>query len=521
MTVSTITGAEHATRRCRVSTAAGTAPIGWTATILFLRHADGEIRPYWPLYDYELFQWTRSQTWQNELCRAVGLFWDYGRSRSCAEPIDELSASALRDLFRAFFRSLVNGTVDLNCTDPLMLYWLPQTVQFVRKTVSRIEDFVAWLSMERGIVNPLAPARGPSLPASGSGNVPFDNARRFRLLGHLGGKKGARGSIVTLPDSSSAIGAAGPRVAVPFPAMKMEALLWDGLRRPGTSGQSLDDYDCRAMMIALAQAYGGLRIHEVLHLWVTDVIQDPERPDQASIFLYHPVRGLAYADGLNGRLERVTREQKLLRDYGLPPRTRGCGSYRLGWKNSSVHTSDQYALIHWTDPVAAKLFLKLVFYYVARRETIMVRRRALGFGDHPFLLVSEREARSRADGASFIGAPASIGSYRDSLRSAVSRIGLPYRKDAGTTSHGLRHFYAYTLRLLGPSRKVMQIGLRHRHPYSQDVYGVPSPAQISNELESKRLAAQERDDPLPALARSMAWIEEQHPEYSPKPLILR
>jgi integrase len=216
---------------------------------------------------------------------------------------------------------------------------------------------------------------------------------------------------------------------------------------------------------------------------------------------------------LNGERIRTTRQVKLQSDYNLIPRTLGDGSYKIGWKRGKVATKDYYAILHWTDPTAAKLFLVLFRYYLHRREAIMQRRRALGFGDHPFLFISEQEARNRADGAKFIGAPASIESYETTLERGVRSVGAPYGWELGTTSHALRHLYASTLRRLGLSRKIQQEGLRHINPLTSDRYGIPSPAEIDAALNS---ALAKPAEPLPpdlALSRTFEWIEERYPEY--------
>jgi hypothetical protein len=199
--------------------------------------------------------------------------------------------------------------------------------------------------------------------------------------------------------------------------------------------------------------------------------------------------------------------------FGLPPRTHGSGSYRIGWKRSATAGKDHSAVLFWTDPTASMLFLELFRYYVARRARVMKRREGLGLSPHPFLFVSEQEARNLADGYKSIGAPASIESYEDRLERAVRRVGLPYAKEFGTTSHGARHLYAYTIRKLGIGRKILQNALRQRHPGSSDRYGIPSASEISDELNK---ALSERHSMLPdglRLQRTYEFIAAKHPEY--------
>jgi integrase len=99
------------------------------------------------------------------------------------------------------------------------------------------------------------------------------------------------------------------------------------------------------------------------------------------------------------------------------------------------------------------------------------------------------------------------------LRRAVESCGLVYCKEAGTTSHGLRHLYAYTLKKLGLPRVILQEGLRHRNPFSSDRYGLPTPTDVDTSI--KEALARSRDK-LPdelRLTRTYAFMADRHPEY--------
>jgi hypothetical protein len=514
-----ITGRDHVVSRYLVQSEGGRLPKGWVTRLLILRLPDGQVAPYWPLYDFMAAKWTRSDTWRDEVARAVGLFWDYCQARTPLLSADSSPKARHRELLRGFSQALVNGTIDEGQVDALGLYWFPQPATFARKVISRLELFAVWVWKETDEKSALLPEKALSMSVGDHmvSAVMSVRRRNMSLLGYLDPKEEHRESLVDLPKVGRGFNRSNDR-AISFPPAMLEKLIWEGFLRPGASGKHWGDYDVRSMMIVLLQAYAGMREHEVFHLWHTDIVENPIRPGQASIFMYHPTLGLAYTDGPNGKYEKITRQEKLIRDYDLPSRTMGLGSYKIGWKNSMVATQDYYAVVHWTDPLAAMLFWELYRYYVARRDAVMSRRRALGYGDHPFLFVSEREARSRADGAAFVGAPASIGSYEDALRKAVERIGLTHGKQYGTTSHGLRHFFAYTLKKLGSPRKIIQEGLRHCHPFSQEIYGNPSPMDVSDELERIRLHGGSALPPKFRLSRTFAWIEEAHPEYSLAPL---
>lgn len=460
--------------------------------------------------------WTKSDAWQKRIARGIGLFWDYLQAKLQRQQWHELNARQQRNLLRGFSSTLLAGTLSHEADDPLGLYWPPQPTSAVRDAVSAIDRFALWVASEYEEPNAIQPV--PAALATGGGEIVesilMSRRKGFSLLGHLDREIANRRSIVDLPKVGRSLNRYGDN-PLSFPPTKVEALLWDGFRRPNGTGRSWDDFDVRAMMITLLQGYAGCREHEPYHLWITDIVQDPEREGHASVFLYHPSDGLAYIDDLNGKQQRANRRQKLLIDYRMTPRNEGVGSHNVGWKNSKVETHDNFAPLYWIDPVASALFWQLFVYYLERRETIMSRRRALGYGDHPFLFVSEREARNLSDGAKFIGAPWSIDSYEAALRQAVQLIGLHYGKRYGTTTHGLRHFYAYVLKRGGSPRKIVQEGLRQRNPFSQDIYGNPTPKDISDSIN--RAQGSSTTTP-PSLTRTLAWLEERHPEYAQSPL---
>lgn len=510
-----ITGAHHTIKRYLVKFDSGRLPLGWTARVLILGIPDGSAQHYIDLYEYFVTHSRYSDAWQAENARALGLFWDYTTSRIPLLPPEMSAWEQSRELLRGFGNALLYGTISENLTDPLELYWQPQPIHKIRKYVSHIEKFSVWLAFEKGYLPSLTPSKAlRSLGGRTLVNIIWEARKQgYQLLGYLNNPSSQSDSLVCLPNLGS-----GPnfevetRHCLTFPPNKMEELLWEGFKRPGGIGKSWKDYNIRDMMICLLCGYAGLREHEPYHLWVDDVIEDPNQPGLASVFLYHPVHGLAYIDGPTGTQIKTTRTEYLKLKYKLPPRTHGTGSYKVGWKNSKTSTKDCYAVLYFTDPLASALFLELYREYKLRREAIMARRRSMGYPDHPFLFVSEQEARNLPDGAKFYGAPASVDSFETAFKKAVRVIGLEASKESGTSPHGLRHMYAYTLRALGVSAKVIQEGLRHRHPYSQSVYGAPSPNEIDQEI--KRCMDKGRES-LPAgiaLNRSLKWLEQRHPE---------
>jgi integrase len=94
---------------------------------------------------------------------------------------------------------------------------------------------------------------------------------------------------------------------------------------------------------------------------------------------------------------------------------------------------------------------------------------------HPFAWIN----LSRGD----TGGIYTISSYLKSLQAAVERIGLPYVKLLGTTSHGPRHAYGQRARSGGVSEIILQRAMHHCSPESQLVYTQPQLREVAEALE--------------------------------------
>ncbi|MGE4544769.1 MAG: hypothetical protein AB7D06_11745 [Pedobacter sp.] len=391
--LSSITGFHHTVKKYLVKTDSGRLPQSWTARVLILRYPDGTAKPYLDLYEYFVAKWTYSDSWQTENARALGLFWDYLISRLPFLPKSMSTWEQARELLRGFGNALLFGTITDDIHDPLKLYWPAQSISTVRRYVSNIERFGLWIAREKKEI----PSIKPSMAISSIGGrtivsiVHETRKRGFQLLGYLNSNSPSPTSLIHLPKVGSNFNHEGSYL-YSFPPKRIEELIWEGFKKPGKQGESWNDYNIRDMMVCLLCAYAGLRPHEPYHLWIFDVIEDPNNPGLASVFLYHPEHGLAYIDGPNGRQMKSTRAEHLRRNYNqMVPRTRGTGSYKVGWKNSKTTTKDHYAVLYFTDPTASALFWELYRNYIPRREVIMTRRCHMGFDDHPFLFVNEQE----------------------------------------------------------------------------------------------------------------------------------
>jgi hypothetical protein len=251
---------------------------------------------------------------------------------------------------------------------------------------------------------------------------------------------------------------------------------------------------------ALLDGWGGLRRSEGLHLWEIDVREDGDNPGHALVILNHPEEAkVQWHDPIAGGDRWITRKEMLARRYGL--RARDIvkrGHYHVGWKGMALNDNYQ-ACIFWIDPAAGALFWTLYLAYIRFvRPAVMARRAQAGGKDHPFLFVSEEINPETG----LVGEPYSEKAYERNHAAAVKRIGLPHKKAAGTTTHGLRHLYGHTMQKLGVHPHVIRQGLHHVNLLSQAIYTVPLPEEVDAALRAAQRKVLEGDRGPGALGES-------------------
>ena len=457
-------------------------PEGFTARMLILRRADGTAELYLPLIKYQRAYPHHSSSWQNKVVRAMGLFWDY-----CVVSKD--SRLTPRELFRRFALALLAGTIGAEGNDDTGLLWPSTSRARAVGLVKSIEAFAEWCNSEDDAISPISPTEFPLIPGTGehvTSMLVWSRLRRVSMLQHIKREpKTKRNSVVDHGRDPRGHDAEPVKF---FPPKFAEKLLWEGYLRSGAGSEPnvFLRYNIRDMMIALLDGWGGLRRSEGMHLWMDDVVDDPTNPGHALVVLHHPAESkMRWHNRLTERSEVLTRKEVLHREYALGPRNEvKRGAYHAGWKGMDLD-SNHRTCVFWIDNNAAALFQTLFLGYIRYvRPVIMEKRRSMGGRDHPFLFVSERVSAETG----LPGEPYSEKSYERNHRAAVERIGLVHSKDAGTTTHGLRHLYGLTMTKLGVPPQVIKKGLHHRNFLSQTPYTAPDKQTVNEQLR----AAQER-----------------------------
>lgn len=348
-------------------------------------------------------------------------------------------------LFRDFADALVVGTVQCGADD-VGLWWFPRSQKVARRVISEVSAFLDWLAERKDVQT--NSSRRASIAEQLKYWHSWNQWSRRRLLAHL--------SKCPRADAFPQMRRTQVRGNLPytlkgdkkeFPDSLLVRLLRDGFCRSGKARWSA----LRDRMIVLLMHEGGLRLSEVLHIWVTDVFADPADSEQAVVRVYHPSDGLIqYDDARTGRSNSITRSQYLRLVYDRAPLTEAPGKRRVGWKDPLLtNRHDRYLHVFWRSVRAARLFMSMFTEYM------QIRPRA---SSHPYVFIATGGNTMTEDG------------FEKVHSVAIRRLGLAVGKNLGTTPYGHRHAYGKYLRRIGMDKKVIQIAMHHKSVLSQEVY---------------------------------------------------
>ncbi len=452
------------------------------------------LRPFAPLIQYFVETSAEQRVpWQREVVRAVGLLLDYlawrGRSSegvgvsaavttspsaagviapvvSLPPAIDRIPANVLR----SFVQTLLAGTQDLDESERRELNWPPCSAPRAARLLFLLNGFCDWLCNRTG--RPSVNAWRNATAAERCAALRWQDERSARVLVNTASRRlrhevaNRVRTVRVRQDPNSP----GPVKA--FDADQFPRLLLHGFRRRAPWGAALHRrFRLRDMLIAILQHGGGLRISEAFHIWVGDVGVDPDNPDSALVYLYHPSKG---APPRCEGTEYKNRKECLKHRYRMVPRNRAEGRMHAGWKRLALCEPRLHRTrVHWFAPFWGELFLTLFKAYDQARPK----------APHPFLFVSENEK--------YRGDPYTVAAYEQAHACAVRRIGLVSAKDRGTTPHGHRHAYGRALKRADVDRLTVMRAMHHRSPHSQDVYTEAEAGEVFKTLReaSARIAS--------------------------------
>lgn len=407
--------------------------------------------------------------------------------------LDFMSANAgvfegPEDMFKVFAKRLKRGSIGEDGIDPSGLYWSKKSPGTAGPLIHRLSEFSDFMADKFG-TKPLNPFRQATSHEEHLNWAAYQHKKARGFLAHIWktelGKKDAGKTRRTKGGGSLSSTRSETKN---FPKDRIYDLLFKGFERPGKHHNPLfyKRFNLRNILITILLHGGGLRVSEPFHLYVHDVTEDPLRPGSALVRVYHPSEGAAPHDLLNakGNPIKCTREEYLLKKYGMTPRTRYRQQDRLhsGWKGVLLNDQSQkYFQVFWFPTFWGRLFWELWGIYL---QQLMQMERS-----HPFAFVNFSGPNP--------GDPYSMESFsktssgnleKGAHAQAVKKIGLIPSKNEGTTAHGHRHRYARWLKTAkfgsNPTEqaKIIQHAMHHRSIESQQVYGDPTVAEVTKAM---------------------------------------
>lgn len=455
---------------------------------------NGEIKVFEQLLKYQLKYKYKSNTWHNQLIQTVGLLFDYLN----ANPNNYTSA---KEFFELFAEAMYSGTIDEEGNDSSGLYWLPKRPKTANTLLTSLSDFSDWL-YKNYRTEQLNPWREATRYEERLKWMALINRSERSFLGHLD-------DVYNISETAKIVRNVishrtpyavrnGSKI---FPEEHIEKLLREGFKktRKGYELDIVDGYNWRDIAITLLMHYGGLRHSEPFHLWIQDVVPDPDDPDMAIVRIYHPSEGKTPRDFKNPNTGKYVtdRASYLKLKYGLLPRNQYSSRNKrfAGWKNPRLDDEENmYMNVYWFPQEAGYVFMYVWKKYLKQR----IRN---GIKDtHPFAFVSFDPR--------YLGEMMSVRTQTESHNKACEIIGLEVSKYNGTTNHGHRHSYGQRMKNAGIDKKVRQAAMHHKSEESQIVYTEPTVAEVTSALASAT-ASLNQGKTLPMKSEIGSWYEEE------------
>ena len=130
-----------------------------------------------------------------------------------------------------------------------------------------------------------------------------------------------------------------------FPDEHVERLIYLGFEKNGVT-------DFKSQAITMLLNYGGLRKSEVFHVYTSDITQNPNRNDEALVWVYHPEYGASPDAHYKSRKEYLLAQSK----YKSRNKYRLSERLYAGWKSPLLISKDSYFEVVFSPPIKPKNF---------------------------------------------------------------------------------------------------------------------------------------------------------------------
>jgi integrase len=410
--------------------------------------SDGILQSY---LEYTVYHKDKSDSWRQQSVRAMSLLLDYV----------EANAHNYRyptELFTAFSNSLFTGTIDKTGDDQSGLRWYPLISRQANSHIRYITHYTDWLAIKKGNDNlRLNPWREATTYERKLNWAAYSQKHDRAFLAHTWDQQVVNESMSRSRNVRARINPSGGEVMKRFPESKINDLLFAGFTKPKALPQESEykRLQLRDLLITILMHFGSVRNCEPFHLWIEDVMEHPEDPEEALIRIYQPETGLSPLNHSVAKNE--IRQTTLARKFGMIPRNKYPKSKRVhaGWKEPRLDDArDQYMELSWFEPSAGKLFMLYWKLYLKHQRV----KSGSGASSHPFAFTNDQ------------GDPYSVKEYSRKHGEAVKKIGLVPAQSLGTTPHGHRHAFAYRVKSSGLDGLYISRAMNHKSVESKNVY---------------------------------------------------
>ncbi|NEI50524.1 tyrosine-type recombinase/integrase [Rhizobium leguminosarum] len=453
--------------------------------ILFNRRGEGTT--YEPLVDFTVSRSAMSITSHLKPVRVMGFLWD-ALVENQGKPGRDARKIGRRRFLENFVTNLARGTIvwnDGELRDDTGLYWRPPSPDVLNGFACGFDAFVNYMSdpEDRPESDPFTEMCDGlfdlKILMSSSGRP----VKGLGLLAHL--KKNER--TPTQPGLlDNVVEKSGRRSYLEAPTKEFSRVLLPTFLTEDFrtySGRGIDASGrCFARLLCL-----GVRSSEALLMWEDDI---KIRNGKVEVFLRHPGK---FRDRSRGNR---TREEVLLEDYDMLPRTKMADKCKVGWKDPALKVSLSNRL-SWLDGTEEGAFLVIADYILNVRNPIMQARRAKGLRDHPYLLVTTRSGKDFMAGDPWTDA-ASISSFKRAVKRMAKRLpdeGIEYGKYHGTTRHAFRHSYGQDAEESGLDDKSIMRKMNHKSIFSSRVYRNKSEEDVHRQFEEANARRRSTTEP--------------------------
>ena len=363
-------------------------------------------------------------------------------------------------LYLSFTHRLYTGTIADNGLDKSGLFWLPLSKNSANIYIAKLNRFSDFLVQKFG-TKPLNPFIQANSYERKMQYVAYVKRTSNKFLGHIRSPyiNEVVGKVRIVKRISSRMKYKVAPIAFP------ESLFPDFFLN-GVGGGTNKPLILRNKLILLLLHFGGLRIHEALHLWIDDVTLS-KFGDESSVVvkIFHPQEGLA-PNRWASIAGKTTREAYLQEVHGLKPRNVIIGPQRLGWKGVTLSGIEKSLPVYFFPIQVNELFNSIWREYCSYLIQIKL--------EHPYAFIS-------FDSSNF-GKPLTLNAFYSTYKTGLRRIGRTMNKSEGLAPHSHRHATGRRLTDAGVNEKIIQNVLHHSNLSSQEVYTNPSTKAINNAL---------------------------------------